>query len=82
LPYSDRVSIGIHTGECEVQGTNLAGIAVHVASRIMSLAEPNEILASQTVRDLATGSGVRFRPRGRQALKGVEGEWNLFALEG
>jgi hypothetical protein len=51
------------------------------ASRIMPLAQPNEILVSQTVRDLATGSGVPFRARGRQALKGVESEWDVFVVE-
>jgi class 3 adenylate cyclase len=76
-----EIRAGIHTGECEVQGTNLSGIAVHVASRIMSLAEPNEIVTSQTVRDLASGSGVRFSPRGRHSLKGIEGEWDLFVID-
>ena len=72
---------GIHTGECEVQGTDLAGIAVHVAARIVALAGPSEILVSQTVRDLAAGSGIRFSPRGSHQLKGVEGEYGLFAVE-
>jgi class 3 adenylate cyclase len=76
-----EIRAGIHTGECEVQGTNLSGIAVHVASRIMSLAEPNEIVTSQTVRDLASGSGVRFSLRGRHSLKGIEGEWDLFVID-
>jgi class 3 adenylate cyclase len=72
---------GVHTGECEVQGTDLAGIAVHVAARIIALAGPSEILASQTVRDLAAGSGIHFAARGKQKLKGVEGEYDLFAVE-
>jgi class 3 adenylate cyclase len=72
---------GVHTGECEVQGTDLAGIAVHVAARIVALADPNEILVSQTVRDLAAGSGIRFAPHGSHKLKGVEGEYGLFAVE-
>jgi uncharacterized protein (TIGR00369 family) len=72
---------GVHTGECEVHGTDLAGIAVHVAARIVALAGPNEILASQTVRDLAAGSGIRFAARGKQKLKGVEGDYDLFAVE-
>lgn len=71
---------GVHTGECEVHGTDLAGIAVHVAARIVALAEPSEILVSQTVRDLAAGSGIRFSARGSHKLKGVEGEYNLFAI--
>jgi class 3 adenylate cyclase len=72
---------GIHTGECEVHGADLAGIAVHVAARIVALAGPSEILVSQTVRDLAAGSGIHFAARGSQKLKGVEGEYNLFAVE-
>jgi uncharacterized protein (TIGR00369 family) len=72
---------GVHTGECEIQGADLAGIAVHVAARITAMAEADEILVSGTVRDLAAGSGLRFTPRGAHQLKGVEGEWNLFAVE-
>jgi class 3 adenylate cyclase len=72
---------GVHTGECEVHGTDLAGIAIHVAARIVALAGPSEILVSQTVRDLAAGSGIRFAARGKQKLKGVEGEYDLFAVE-
>jgi class 3 adenylate cyclase len=72
---------GIHTGECEEHGTDLAGIAVHVAARIVSLAAPSEILVSQTVRDLAAGSGTHFAARGCHKLKGVEEEYSLFAVE-
>ena len=76
-----EIRAGVHTGECEVHGTNLAGIALHVAARIVALAGPSEILVSQTVRDLAAGAGLRFSPNGAHKLKGVEGEWNLFAVE-
>jgi uncharacterized protein (TIGR00369 family) len=76
-----EIRAGVHTGECEVHGTDLAGIAVHLASRITSLAGPSEILVSQTVRDLVAGSGLHFASRGAHALKGVEGEHNLFAVE-
>jgi class 3 adenylate cyclase len=72
---------GVHTGECEVQGTDLAGIAVHVAARILALAGPSEILVSRTVRDLAAGSGIHFVARGKQKLRGVEGECDVFAVE-
>jgi uncharacterized protein (TIGR00369 family) len=72
---------GVHTGECEVHGTDLAGIAIHVAARIVTLARPSEILVSQTVRDLAAGSGISFAARGLHQLKGVEGEHRLFAVE-
>lgn len=73
--------IGVHTGECEAVGSDLAGIAVHVASRLESAAEPGEILVSETVRDLVAGSGLRFTDRGRHQLQGIEGERSLFALE-
>ena len=76
-----EVRAGVHTGECEVHGTDLAGIALHIAARIVSLAGPNEVLVSQTVKDLAAGSGLRFAPRGAHTLKGVDGEYNLFAVE-
>jgi class 3 adenylate cyclase len=75
-----EIRSGIHTGECEVQGADLAGIALHTAARIMSLAGAGEILASQTVRDLAAGSGLRFEDRGPQTLRGVQGQVNVFAV--
>jgi class 3 adenylate cyclase len=76
-----EIRAGIHTGECEVHGTDLAGIALHVAARIMSLAGNSEILVSQMVRDLAAGSGLTFGGAQGHTLKGVEGEWNLFLVE-
>jgi len=76
-----EIRAGIHIGECEVHGTDLAGIALHVAARILALAGNNEILVSQMVRDLAAGSGVHFSSAERQVLRGVEGEWNLFRIE-
>jgi class 3 adenylate cyclase len=76
-----EIRAGIHTGECEVHGTDLAGIAVHIASRIVGLAGPSEVLVSQTVKDLVAGSGLRFEARGVHALKGVEGDYNLYAVE-
>jgi class 3 adenylate cyclase len=75
-----EIRAGIHTGECEVTKTDVAGIAVHVAARIQALAEPGEVLVSSTVRDLVAGSGLRFFDRDRHELKGIEGEWQLFAL--
>jgi uncharacterized protein (TIGR00369 family) len=74
------VRAGLHTGECEVSGADVAGIAVHIASRVQSLAGAGEILVSGTVRDLVAGSGLPFEDRGRHALKGIEGEWPLFAV--
>ena len=76
-----EIRAGIHTGECEVHGTDLAGIALHIAARIVSLAGPSEVLVSQTVKDLTAGSGLRFEARGAHSLKGVEGDFNLFLVE-
>ena len=77
------VRCGIHTGECEIVGNDLAGIAVHIGARVAALAGPGEVLVSQTVRDLVAGSGLAFRDRGTHHLKGVPDEWRLFqaALE-
>ena len=73
------VRAGLHTGEVETRGDRLAGIAVHIASRISSLAGPGEVLVSSTVRDLVAGSRICFADRGSHLLKGVPGEWRLFA---
>jgi uncharacterized protein (TIGR00369 family) len=76
-----EVYIGIHTGECEVSDGDLAGLAVHVASRLESAAAPGEILVSATVRDLVAGSGISLADRGPHQLKGLDGSWTLFAVE-
>jgi class 3 adenylate cyclase len=76
-----EVRAGLHTGECEVSGTDVAGIAIHVASRIQAAARPGEILVSGTVHDLVAGSGLQLSDRGIQALKGLEGKWQLFAAD-
>lgn len=78
-PLGVEVRTGLHTGECEVIDDNVGGIAVHTAARVSSLAEPGEILVSHTVKDLVAGSGIRFESRGIHKLKGVPGEWPLFA---
>jgi class 3 adenylate cyclase len=75
-----EIRAGVHTGECELIGADVAGMAVHVASRVQSTAEPGEILVSNTVRDLAAGSGLDFVDRGAHELKGVSGTWQLFAV--
>jgi class 3 adenylate cyclase len=72
---------GLHTGEIELRPSDVAGIAVHIASRIAALAEPNEILVSRTVVDLTAGSGLQFAPRGEYELKGVPGTWSTFAAQ-
>jgi class 3 adenylate cyclase len=73
------VRAGLHTGEIELRPADVAGMAVHIASRISALAGPNEILVSRTVVDLTQGSGLTFEPRGEYELKGVPGSWPVFA---
>lgn len=75
------IRAGIHTGECELVGDDLAGLAVHVAARVGATARADEVLVSGTVKDLVMGSGIEFTDRGRQELKGVPGEWQLFAVQ-
>ncbi len=74
-----KVRAGVHTGECEVMGDDLGGVAVHIGARISGLASPGEVLVSSTVRDLVSGSGLKFDDRGAHVLKGVPGEWQLLA---
>jgi class 3 adenylate cyclase len=75
-----KVRAGLHTGECEVRGDDIGGIAVHIGARVSALAGPNDVLVSSTLRDLVIGSGLEFEDRGSHALKGVPGEWRLFAV--
>jgi TolB-like protein/Flp pilus assembly protein TadD len=74
------VRTGLHTGEAEAAGQKIGGIAVHIASRVMSAAGPGEVLVSGTLRELVAGSGLDFSDRGLHELKGVPGEWHLWAL--
>ncbi|MGQ0668323.1 MAG: adenylate/guanylate cyclase domain-containing protein [Actinomycetota bacterium] len=76
-----EVRAGLHTGECELMGEKVGGLAVHIGARVASKAEPGEVLVSSTVKDLVAGSGLRFVDRGMHELKGVPGEWRLFAVE-
>jgi class 3 adenylate cyclase len=76
-----QIRVGIHTGECELVGDHIRGIAVHIAARVLGCAGAGEILSSRTVKDLVAGSGFRFTPRGAHHLKGVPDEWELFAVE-
>jgi pimeloyl-ACP methyl ester carboxylesterase len=76
-----QVRAGLHTGECEVMGEKLGGLAVHIGARVAAQAGPGEVLVSSTVKDLVAGSGLRFADRGAHQLKGVPGEWRLFAVE-
>jgi class 3 adenylate cyclase len=72
---------GVHTGECELIGDDIGGMAVHIGARIAALAGPSEVLVSRTVKDLVVGSGIRFDERGTYALKGVPDEWTLYSAE-
>jgi class 3 adenylate cyclase len=71
---------GVHTGECEIDGGRVTGIAVHTGARIAALARPGEVLVSKVVTELVAGSGLEFVERGVEQLKGVPGEWTLFAV--
>ena len=75
-----EVRAGLHTGECEVRGEDIGGIGVHIGARVSALAGPNDVLVSSTLRDLVIGSGLEFDERGAHTLKGVPGEWHLFAV--
>ena len=77
-----EIRAAVHTGECERRGDDLAGIALNVAARILPLAGAGEVLASSTVRELVLGSGLEFEERGSHTLKGVPGEWRIFAVTG
>jgi class 3 adenylate cyclase len=75
-----EVRAGLHTGECEVVDGKVAGIAVHTGARVASQAKPGEVLVSSTVKDLVAGSGIQFEDRGVAELKGIPGEWRLYAV--
>jgi pimeloyl-ACP methyl ester carboxylesterase len=75
------IRAGLHTGECEIIGDDVGGIAVHIGARVAALAGAGEVLVSSTVKDLVAGSGLRFGSRGVTPLKGVPGEWQIFAAE-
>ena len=77
-----QVRAGLHSGECEVRGDDLGGLAVHIAARVGSLAGAGEVLVSSTVKDLVIGSGLEFLDTGEQQLKGVPGSWRLFSVAG
>ena len=74
-----EVRAGVHTGECELMGDNVGGIAVHTGARIMAKAEPGGVLVSGTVKDLVSGSGINFQDHGVHQLKGIPDEWRLFS---
>jgi len=76
-----EVRAGLHTGECERMNSKVGGIAVHIGARVAAEAGPGEVVVSSTVKDLVAGSGIAFHDRGAAELKGVPGEWRLFAVE-
>lgn len=80
-PLGIEVRAGLHTGECELIGEDVGGIAVHTGARVAALAGRSEVLVTSTVKDLVAGSGLRFNDRGIQSLKGIPGEWRIFAAE-
>ena len=79
-PLGIEVRAGLHTGECERRGEDIGGIAVHIGARVANEAAPSEVLVSSTVKDLVVGSGITFEERGAHELKGVPGEWRLYAV--
>jgi class 3 adenylate cyclase len=76
-----QVRTGLHTGECELTGDNVVGIAVHIGARVSAIAGPDEVLVSSTVKDLVAGAGLKFHDRGAHSLKGVPDEWHLFSVQ-
>jgi class 3 adenylate cyclase len=81
-PLGLDIRAGLHTGEIETRGDDVAGVAVHIAARVSALAGAGEVLVSRTVTDLVVGSGIRFEDHGEHELKGVPGRWTLFAVAG
>jgi class 3 adenylate cyclase len=77
-----QIRAGLHTGECELVDGKVGGIAVHIGARVAKQAQPGEVLVSSTVKDLVAGSGLEFEDRGAADLKGVPGEWRLYAVVG
>jgi class 3 adenylate cyclase len=75
-----QIRVGLHTGECELLGDDIGGVAVHIAARVEARAMPGEVLVSSTVKDLVVGSGLQFEDRGTHILKGIPDEWRLFAV--
>jgi len=76
------VRAGLHTGEIELRGDDVAGVAVHIGARVSAIAGDGEVLVSSTVKDLVAGSGIGFEDRGERELKGVPGSWRLYAVAG
>ena len=79
-PLGLDIRAGLHSGEIELQGDDVAGMAVHIGARVSALAGAGEVLVSRTVTDLVAGSGIEFEDRGEHELKGVPGIWHLYSV--
>ena len=79
-PLGLEIRAGLHSGEIELRGDDVAGMAVHIGARVAALAAAGEVLVSRTVTDLVAGSGMEFEDRGEHELKGVPGTWHLFSV--
>jgi class 3 adenylate cyclase len=82
VQFGLEIRSGLHTGEMELIGSDVGGIAVHIAARVLACAAPSEVLVSGTVKDLVVGSGLQFEDRGERELRGVPGVWRLWAVGG
>jgi class 3 adenylate cyclase len=80
-PLQLDVRAGVHTGEVEIIGDGIGGIAVHIGARVAALGTAGEVLVTRTVKDLTVGSGIEFEGRGAHALRGVPGEWEVFVAK-
>ena len=80
--FGIEIKTGLHTGEIELIGRDVGGIAVHIAARVLASAAPGEVVVSGTVKDLVVGSGIEFEDRGERELRGVPGQWRLLAVAG
>jgi class 3 adenylate cyclase len=74
------VRAGLHTGECELVGNDIVGVAVHITARVAGMAKGNEVLVSSTVKDLVSGSNIKFEDMGTHSLKGVQARWHLYSV--
>jgi class 3 adenylate cyclase len=81
-PLGIELRAGLHTGEVDLRGNDIGGVAVHIGQRVSAVAGPSEVLVSRTVTDLVVGSGIEFSDRGDHVLKGVPGTWRLYAVAG
>ena len=79
--FGIEIHAGVHTGEIELHGDDVSGVAVHLGARVAALAEPSQVLVTRTVTDLVAGSGLHFTEHGEHELKGLPGSWPLYAVD-